>query len=132
MALERLIVEELDKLSEDLPFLECDGMTSVLSFVLHENGIVHQPFGGVLHLSEGMDIQPHLWIQVGDQIIDYRARKYATTFLGITDVSAVPHGIFEASVYPSASYLGATIFMPPDRTLYDLLVQTGTMFDNTF
>lgn len=126
------VINKLSSLSSELPFLECDGMTTVLSFVLHENEIAHQPFGGVLYLSENKVIRPHLWIQVDDQIIDYRARKYATTFLGITDVSAVPHGIFEASIYPSARYHGATIYMPPVRVLYDLLMQTGTMFDNTF
>ena len=118
------VVEELDKISEELPFLECDAMTRVISFLLHEKGILHQPFLGSLTLPMGV-IRPHLWIQVGDRYVDYRARKYVLNFFGPDGIEKVPHGVFEPVEFPSSVYFGERVIMVPDRAMYDILVETG-------
>lgn len=65
--------------------LECDGMTNIISTLLHREGIKHQVCIGSLTIPAGT-IPLHYWITLDKEIIDFRARMW----LGPT----APHGIF--------------------------------------
>jgi len=83
-------IENIIKDYVDLP-LECDGLTKVISYLLEKNDIDHKVFIGNIGTI-------HLWIEVEDYIIDYRARMW----LGETD--DIPHGIFKKEEYPNADW----------------------------
>jgi hypothetical protein len=76
---------------------ECDGFVRLASYILTKNDITHQIKVGSLQLSENKASIPlHLWIELEDYIIDYRARMW----LG----NQAPHGVFKRD--PSYSYSG--------------------------
>ena len=50
--------------------LECDGLTRVISYILNKNGIEHKVMIGDIGTI-------HLWIELDDYIIDYKARSVA-------------------------------------------------------
>lgn len=82
------LLDEYDSL-----FLECDGLTRVLNYVLHQQGIGHEVrVGRITHSTTGKTFTPHLWIEVpvggAVAIVDYRARMW------LGDRADVPHGVF--------------------------------------
>lgn len=107
MRAKSVAVSELRSLldSLDAAGVECDGMTRLVCTVLANAGIEHQAYVGSLQLDSGATI-PHLWVEVGDVLIDYRARMW----LGNT--ADVPHGVVLKGDL-CISYSGQPIDVPP-------------------
>jgi hypothetical protein len=97
-----LLLEHMQVFDEiDSCYLECDGLTRVISSTLSAAGVAHTVYVGKATWV-GKSIAPHLWIELPDgRRIDYRLRLW----LGITD-SCIPHGLYEPSLYPDAEYIG--------------------------
>ena len=78
--------------------LECDGHTMVVSCLLDRFCIPHQRIVGEVALKgTGQIIRPHMWIEYGEYIIDYRLRMWAKTTAD--NLSLLPHGIFTEDKY---------------------------------
>ena len=90
-------IDKYLELIDKLP-LECDGMTRILSQILHRDGVPHQCFFGSLDV-DGVHIASpvHYWIELeDDRVIDLRARMWFRP-----EVEA-PHGLFRP--LPSQRY----------------------------
>ena len=97
---------------EDKP-VECDGMSSLVATVLHRNGIEYQGMCGQIvpkHLGSPI---PHVWIEGGGLVVDFRARMW------MGDEPSVPHGVFAKSDHPGL-YRGNSVEIQP---LPDFLFQ---------
>lgn len=66
--------------------LECDGLSSVIDYILTKNGIDHQCYRGYVDF-QGRKFKPHWWIVVGKYLIDYRMRMWFG--------NDAPHGVFK-------------------------------------
>lgn len=82
---EKILRDLLDEL--DAASVECDGMSRLVVTRLHRAGIEHIAFDGMLTV-QGRVISRHFWVEVGDLVIDYRARMW------LGDDPEVPHGVF--------------------------------------
>jgi len=80
--------------------LECDGLTTIISSLLSEISVPHHVYIGCAATGEGIGITPHLWIEIGDVVIDYRLRMW------LGDDLSVPHGVFKKSDYEHITYDG--------------------------
>src|SRR5262245_5122543 len=98
MADQATLAEVLDDFDR-LP-LQCDGFVRVATFALKHAGIEHAVLTGVCH-ANGKVVEPHMWIQCGEWIVDYRLRKRAG--------ADAPHGVFRLSDHPSVTYDGKQI-----------------------
>lgn len=85
--------------------VECDGMARLVCTVLAEHGIEHTAFVGELRLNERV-VRPHYWIEVGEFLIDYRARMW------LGEGGEVPHGVCLKSEL-SAQYQGESCDIAP-------------------
>lgn len=86
--------------------LECDGMTRVISALLHRDGIAHSAMLGRLGVCGVGEIPNHYWIQLADgRLIDLRARMW------LGDDPRVPHGVFEQE-RADARYEGLAVDLP--------------------
>lgn len=97
--------------------LECDGMTFVLSFLLHRLRIPYVMMGGVATcLSTNRIVSPHFWIALPDGfVLDLRLR------LWLGQEAAVAHGIFQPSEY-AMQYDGHECEQPlPAKYVLDIL-----------
>lgn len=84
-----------------LQHLECDGLTHVIHRVLSDENIEHTIYTGqVVNTSNPEIIPVHLWIDVDDLRIDYRAKMW------LGDSLNIPHGVFYPADYLSVSYEG--------------------------
>ncbi len=85
--------------------LECDGLTRVLSTVLHRRGIAHIcVVGKIVDLLDTVSMWPHYWLTLDDgRIVDYRARMW------LGDKPHIPHGIFYPADFPGVLYSGEPI-----------------------
>ena len=85
--------------------LECDGLTRVLSTVLHQRGIAHICVAGqIVDLIDTASMWPHYWFTLDDRrIVDYRARMW------LRDKPHIPHGIFHPSDFPGGLCSGEPI-----------------------
>ena len=93
--------------------LECDGMSRVLTYLLHRAGVPHQAYTGSLTI-KGRSMPVHFWLVLEDgRHIDYRARMW------FGEHDHVPHGIFNPENYPEVTYEGE----PVDLTVSDLIFQ---------
>lgn len=103
----RVTVEALRALLDDLDgaSVECDGMTRLVCTVLANAGIEHQAFKGTLQVGSSI-IRPHFWVEVGEVIIDYRARMW------LGNLEGVPHGVSMKSDLV-ACYQGEAIGLAP-------------------
>ena len=87
-----------------LSHLECDGLTNVIHRTLADERIEHTVYTGqVINTANDDTIDVHLWIDVEELRIDYRARMW----LGNTP--DIPHGVFFSANYPTISYQGNPI-----------------------
>lgn len=74
--------------------LECDGLSRVVSTLLHRAGIEHRVRVGSLGIEGVGRISIHWWVELPDgTLVDYRARMW----LG-TD-PRVPHGVFAPELH---------------------------------
>jgi hypothetical protein len=81
-------------------YLECDGLTTVISSLLTTAGIPHKVYVGRAACS-GKRISPHLWVELENgTIIDYRLRMWLGSH------PEIPHGVFNPSDYSSVEYVG--------------------------
>lgn len=93
--------------------VECDGMSSLVATVLSKNNIDYKGMcGQIIPKGAGTPI-PHVWIEVGEWVIDFRARMW----LG-TD-SSIPHGVFKKKDHKDL-YTGSAVMIAP---LHDTLFQ---------
>jgi len=85
----------------DASYLECDGLTRVISSLLSTARIPHKVFVGAVSHTNGKKISPHLWIELDSgKVIDYRLRMW------LGQQTDIPHGIFDPSDFPAVMYKG--------------------------
>ena len=114
------LLEQLTRLAEQKPLLECDGLTRLLSYVLRLNGIEHLTMVGTLQLTATEDVLPHhCWIQIGDSVLDFRVRMW------LGNIESIPHGLFIPSRW-AVTYSGHALDMQISRDVFRLLVSTGS------
>jgi hypothetical protein len=106
----------------DLLHLECDGLTRILDYVLHQHSIRHKVCAGrISYPATGESMAPHFWIEVPLEevvaVVDYRARMW------LGDEADILHGIFRAGgsavVYDGSSVVG---WRTANKPLYELLI----------
>jgi hypothetical protein len=117
MTMDRVDAARLRELLDPLDAapVECDGMTRLACTVLSKEGIAHRVLVGSLTFGD-QTVVPHFWIEVGEYLIDYRARMW----LGQSD--AVPHGVCEKHAL-CTRYSGEQIDMQPlSEELFSILV----------
>lgn len=86
--------------------VECDGMARLVVTVLEKHNIPYQAMLGEI-VPTGLTCSiPHFWVQVGDLIIDYRARMW----LGESD--QVPDGVVNLADFEHL-YQGRPIHLEP-------------------
>ena len=59
--------------------VECDGMTSLVSYVLDRQGIAHiRMIGAAIHKLTDETVLPHCWIELPEigRVIDFRLRMW--------------------------------------------------------
>jgi hypothetical protein len=102
--------------------LECDGLTRVLDYVLHQHGIRHKVCAGpISYPATDESMAPHFWIEVplegATAIVDYRARMW------LGDEADILHGVFRAGesavVYDGSPLVG---WRTVSKSLYEFLV----------
>lgn len=96
----RALLDELDGAS-----VECDGMAKLVCTVLANAGIEHQAYSGTLQVGSNI-VRLHFWVEVGEVIIDYRARMW------LGNLEGVPHGVSMKSDLV-ARYQGEAIGLDP-------------------
>ncbi|MBA1280409.1 hypothetical protein [Stutzerimonas stutzeri] len=72
--------------SLDTASVECDGMTRLVCTVLTKAGIEHQAYVGSVRIGDAA-IPYHFWVEVGELLVDYRARMW------MGSSPDIPHGI---------------------------------------
>ncbi len=111
---------------DDLHHLECDGLTHVIHRILSAENIENTIYAGqVINTSNSDTIPVHLWIDIGDLRIDYRARMY------LGDMPDIPHGVFYPVDYPSISYDGSPtqLNLLPHAVIQELIKPYPTIND---
>lgn len=100
--------------------LECDGLSRVISTLLHREGIDHQLMAGSLTIVGVGRIGLHWWIELPEgAVVDFRARMW------LGDDEAVPHGLFERT--SAMTYDGSLVRARLDPMVFFIL--TGTQLD---
>ncbi|HGM5155072.1 TPA: hypothetical protein ACKP0X_003768 [Pseudomonas aeruginosa] len=116
----------------DSAAVECDGMSRLVATRLHRAGIDYTPFEGSFEF-KGRVVHPHFWIEVGDLVIDYRARMW------LRDDPEVAYGVFPRdsiegrykgrvcnSILPLSKLLEQILSMPlPDEIQAALKKKSG-------
>lgn len=97
---------------DDKP-VECDGMSSLVATLLHRNGIAYQGMCGQIVPKQLGSPIPHVWVEVGELVVDFRARMW------MGDLPDVPHGVFLKADHPDL-YRGNPVEIEP---LPDFLFQ---------
>jgi hypothetical protein len=115
------VLDELDPC-----YLECDGLTSVISSLLTGAGVSHRIFIGSAKTEGNFGISPHLWIEVDDYVIDYRLRMW------LGDDPSIPHGFFKKSEYSHITYSGSATESSGDREPIArvLCLTAGVVYDD--
>lgn len=103
----------------DSAHVECDGFTNLASAILRKNNINHIVMMGTIGTPEGRSL-PHLWIEVENLVVDYRARMWAG--------EKAPHGVFDKSDHME-HYLGKEV---QPTALSDVIfsILSGMMIDD--
>lgn len=87
-----MTIEEIMNPLDQLSFLECDGLTKLISGILTKAHIDHDILVGQLRYN-GLVVPLHLWIELNDgTIIDYRARMWLGPY------KEIPHGFFSLQI----------------------------------
>ena len=100
------IIEEGKELSK---YLECDGSTRVLNYLLTEANIPHIVFMGEASYN-GIHLPVHFWIKIDEYTIDNKSRMYFG--------ESVPEGLF---ISGPVKYLGSPVSMDTSKTIFDIL-----------
>src|SRR4030042_3058799 len=67
-------------------YLECDGLSRVIGYILYRNNIKYQSFKGYVNFN-GKQFYPHFWVVSEGNIIDYCLRMWFG--------ESAPHGILQ-------------------------------------
>lgn len=86
--------------------VECDGMSSLVATLLTQQGIQYQGMAGAIQPAGHSGVIPHFWIEVGDLVIDYRARMW------LGDKPDIPHGVFIKADH-AQRYQGTPVQLDP-------------------
>lgn len=113
------LLQRLTSVAEQKSFLECDGLTRVLSYILSAEGIDHRTMMGCLQVQDREVLDFHCWIEVDHQILDFRARMW----LGVAQ--DIPHGLFDVSDY-AVTYQGDEVDMSVSDSQFSLLISVGS------
>ena len=106
----RKLVEPYAKLP-----LECDGMTKVISYLLHQNKIPHKTFIGSIWVKRKGTFSPHYWIRLkSEMVVDYRSRMW---FKGDKDI---PEGVFRPE-RKVVVYAGGEVQLRPNKSIFKIL-----------
>lgn len=68
--------------------VECDGLTRMACLLLEREGIDHQAHMGSMEVAGVGTIGFHMWIELEEGVIDFRARMW------LGESAEVPHGVF--------------------------------------
>ena len=113
------IKEIVEKGKELAQYLECDGSTRILNYLLTKEGIPHDVYVGEISY-RGQLIPIHYWIRIGEWYIDNKVRMW----LG----DDVPQGIFKRS---PVLYDGEPVIMEtPDIVFHILTFKTESYWIN--
>lgn len=115
------VLNELDSC-----YLECDGLSTVISSLLTAAGVSHKLLIGSVTTVGNVGMSPHLWIEVGEYVIDYRLRMW------LGEIPSIPHGIFKKSEYSHIRYSGTLrdCYSGGDPIARILCLTTGIEYDN--
>lgn len=103
-------IKEIVKNCEELAqYLECDGSTRILNYILNKNGIPHEVYVGEISY-RGQLIPIHYWIRIGEWYIDNKVRMW----LG----EDVPQGVFKRT---PVLYDGEHVHMETSDTIFHIL-----------
>ena len=120
MKLDQAVLRKIIDIAEQKRALECDGLTRAISYVLTSEEIKHNTVAGNLYRPDtGEVIESHVWIEVGDRILDFRARMW----LGNSE--AIPHGLFDPKDY-TVTYEGCEVSMATSDSVFSILMAVGS------
>jgi len=94
--------------------LECDGQNRIFSYLLKQHNIPHTIKHGALSVNNE-SIEPHIWIEVHDIIVDYKARHW------LGEDENIPHGCFYKKEYPNAIYSGDIANLDTSQQVFNIL-----------
>lgn len=89
-------------------FLECDGCTRVLDYLLTKNNVNHTCYMG--KASFGKVSIPHFWIKIGDKILDLKSKMWFG--------EDAKEGLFTDS---PITYSGKPVALNTDERMYNIL-----------
>jgi len=101
---------------DDAP-VECDGFSSLAATLLSRNGIAFQGMCGQIIAAQLGSAIPHVWIEVGGLVVDYRARMW------MGNGPDVPHGVFRKADHPDL-YKGNPVEIEPLPDFLFKILQT--------
>lgn len=90
-------------------YLECDGLSTVISSLLTSAGVPHRLLIGSVRTEDHGGIPIHLWIEAGEYVIDFRLRMW------LGDDPSIPHGFFKNIEYSHITYSGTDSESLADR-----------------
>lgn len=100
----------------DYQWLECDGMTRVVDYLLATAGIEHRCFiGRVENTDTAEAMSPHFWVEMEAITVDFALRRW---FGNRPDI---PHGVFRRADYPNLHYEGEEIELEVSKEIYEIL-----------
>lgn len=80
-------IKQISEPYDKLTHLECDGLTRVISFALHKQGVIHRVYSGFV-IFEGKRLFHYWIIDEYGWYIDYRLRMW------FGNNHKIPHGVF--------------------------------------
>ena len=98
----------IDGIKSKLKFLECDGSTRVLDYLLTHNNIDHTVMLGTASLGE--EEMMHYWIIIDDMILDMKSKMWFG--------DKAEEGLFKVS---KVKYEGKPIKLNKSKMMFDIL-----------
>lgn len=119
----KTIKDKIPELKSRVEFLECDGSTNVLSWILQCNNIPHKiKFGTVFYQDKVIPL--HYWIEVGKLVLDLKLRMWVG--------DSAPEGIFDPLKEKNLKYIQKGIGRKPHEYIYLILTDTNIMMNKNF
>ena len=120
MKLDQIILKKITDIAGKKRALECDGLTRVISYVLACEKIDHKTMAGNLRRPSTEEVvASHVWIEVGDRTLDFKAR------LWLGNSEAIPHGLFDPKDY-AVVYEGCEVNIATNDSMFAILMTVGS------
>ena len=104
------ITKIINDVKDKVKFLECDGTTRVLNYLLDKNNIAHTVMVGSAS-KDDITIPLHYWIAIDDMTLDLKSKMWFG--------DDATEGLFKES---NVSYHGNPISMNTPKIIYDILI----------